>query len=124
MTDEADFFRSRLDQMIDLRHPMAVLAYRMPWQEIEASIANAFGKQVRAGKKIENQDLFGTVAGVVGGGVSPAGRPRVLIRLIASLLYLRHACSGGFNFEPRGMRHNHSKVVQWITSARKSAARP
>ena len=25
----ADFFRSRLDQMIDLRHPLAVLATRL-----------------------------------------------------------------------------------------------
>jgi IS5 family transposase len=41
MTDAADFFRSRLDQMIDLRHPLAVLASRMPWQEIEASIVLA-----------------------------------------------------------------------------------
>lgn len=30
-----DFFRSRIDHMIDLRHPLAVLASRMPWQEIE-----------------------------------------------------------------------------------------
>jgi hypothetical protein len=30
MTD--DFFRNRLDQMIDLRHPIAVLANRMPWR--------------------------------------------------------------------------------------------
>jgi hypothetical protein len=30
----ADFFRNRLDQMIDLRHPLADLANRMPWQEI------------------------------------------------------------------------------------------
>jgi IS5 family transposase len=37
MTD--DFFRNRLDQMIDLRHPLAVLANRMPWQEIGASLA-------------------------------------------------------------------------------------
>ena len=36
MTD--DFFHNRLDQMTDLRHPLAVLANRMPWQEIEASI--------------------------------------------------------------------------------------
>lgn len=26
-----DFFRARIDQMIDLRHPLAVLASRMPW---------------------------------------------------------------------------------------------
>ncbi len=34
MTDTADFFRSRLDQMTDLCHPLAVLASRMPWQEL------------------------------------------------------------------------------------------
>ena len=31
-----DFFRARLDSMIDMRHPLAVLATRMPWGEIEA----------------------------------------------------------------------------------------
>ena len=35
----ADFFRSRLDQMIDLRHPLAVLATRLPWAVIEAAVA-------------------------------------------------------------------------------------
>ena len=34
MSETADFFRSRLDQMIDLRRPLAVLASRMPRQEI------------------------------------------------------------------------------------------
>ena len=28
----ADFFRARLDHMIDLRHELAVLTSRMPWQ--------------------------------------------------------------------------------------------
>ena len=37
MSMTEDFFRNRLDQLIDLRHPLAVLANRMPWQEIEAS---------------------------------------------------------------------------------------
>ena len=41
-----DFFRNRLDQMIDLRHPLAVLANRMPWQEIEASLAQRWARQV------------------------------------------------------------------------------
>jgi hypothetical protein len=53
-----DFFRNRLDQMIDLRHPLAVLANRMPWQEIEASLAQRWARQVKAGKKIEDLDLF------------------------------------------------------------------
>ena len=52
-----DFFRSRLDHMIDLRHPLAVLASRMPWQEIEASLAHRFARQVRTGKQIEDSGL-------------------------------------------------------------------
>ena len=34
-----DFFRSRLDQMIDLLHPLVVLATRLPWAAIEAAVA-------------------------------------------------------------------------------------
>ena len=34
-----DFFRARLENMIDLRHPLAVLARRMPWQTLEAVLA-------------------------------------------------------------------------------------
>lgn len=89
MTD--DFFRNRLDQMIDLRHPLAVLANRMPWQEIEASLAQRWARQVKAGKKVEDLDLFGPVSGVVGGGTSNAGRPRLPTRLMVALLYLKHA---------------------------------
>lgn len=47
-----DSFRNRLDLMIDLRHPLAVLANRIPWQEIEASPARRWARQVKAGKKI------------------------------------------------------------------------
>ena len=34
-----DFFRSRLDQMIDLQHPLAVLPTRLPWAVIKAAVA-------------------------------------------------------------------------------------
>jgi IS5 family transposase len=34
-----DFFRSRLDAMIDLRHPLAVLARQLPWDRIEQLLA-------------------------------------------------------------------------------------
>ena len=34
-----DFFRARLDGMVDMRHPLAVLASRMPWSQIEAALA-------------------------------------------------------------------------------------
>ena len=87
----ADFFRNRLDQMIDLRHPLAVLANRMPWQELEASLAHRFARQVRAGKRIEDMDLFGPSVSVVGSGVAAAGRPRLPTRLMVALLYLKHA---------------------------------
>ena len=33
-----DFFRARIDQMIDLRHPLAVLAQRLPWVELQAAL--------------------------------------------------------------------------------------
>ena len=42
-----DFFHSRLAQMIDLRHPLAVLAKRMPLQEIEAYFACSFARKPR-----------------------------------------------------------------------------
>ena len=77
--------------MIDLRHPLAVLANRMPWQEIEASLAQRWARQVKAGKKIEDLDLFGPVSAVAGGGVSDAGRPRLPTRLMVALLYLKLA---------------------------------
>lgn len=52
-------FRSRLEQMIDLRHPLAVLARRIPWAQIEAALAPAFARRDRAGQLVEGEDLFG-----------------------------------------------------------------
>ena len=70
---------------------LAILANRMPWQEIEASLAHRFARQVRSGKKIENMDMFGATQVVAGAGVSNAGRTSLLTRLMVSLLYLKHA---------------------------------
>lgn len=86
-----DFFRNRFDPKIDLRHPMAVLVNRMPWQETEASLAQRWTRQVKAGKKIEDLALLGPVSAVASGGVSNAGRPRLPNRLMVALLYLKHA---------------------------------
>lgn len=109
MSATDDFFRSRLDQMIDLRHPLAVLANRMPWQEIEASIAHRFARQARAGKKIEQVDLFGPSSAVLGAGVSKAGRPRLALRLMVSLLYLKHA----FNESDEGVVQRWGETPTW-----------
>ena len=85
-----DFFRSRLDQMIDLRKPLAVLATHIPWQELEAAVAHRFARTVRAGKQVVDIDLFGPTVAVTGGAPSQAGRPRLPMRLMISLLYLKH----------------------------------
>ena len=63
--------------MLDLRHPLAVLANRMPWQEIEASLAQRWARQPKAGKKIEGLDSFGPVSDVAGGGTSLSLAARV-----------------------------------------------
>ncbi len=86
-----DFFRARLDQMIDLRHPLAVLASRMPWSQIEASLAPVFAHRDRKGRLSEGADMFGPALAVAGAGISNAGRPRLPIRLMVALLYLKHA---------------------------------
>ena len=104
-----DFFRSRIDQMIDLRHPLAVLASHMPWQEIEASLAHHFARKVRAGKVVEVDDLFGSHTAVAGGGLSNARRPRLPIRLMVSLLYLKYA----FNESDEGVVERWSETPTW-----------
>src|SRR5258708_19239710 len=85
------FFRSRLDAMIDLRHPLAVLATRIPWVSIEAALAPVFERRAREGRLSEDVDLFGVVPALAGVGVSSAGRPRLPSRLMVGLLYLNHA---------------------------------
>ena len=86
-----DFFRARLDSMIDMQHPLAVLATRMPWAQIEASLAPMLAHRDRQGRTVQDVDLFGPTVEVVGGGISNRGRPRLPVRLMVSLLYLKHA---------------------------------
>lgn len=104
-----DFFRARLETMIDLRQPLAVLARRMPWAEIETVLAPALSHRDRKGRQVEGADLFGTTAQFVGGGVSAAGRPRLPIRLMVSLLYLKHA----FNLSDEELVERWAENVQW-----------
>src|SRR5476649_1415736 len=86
-----DFFRSRLDAMIDLRHPLAVLANRIPWSSIEATLTPMFERRAREGRMSAEVDLFGVTPKLAGAGVSAAGRPRLSVRLMVGLLYLKHA---------------------------------
>lgn len=104
-----DFPRSRLDQMIDLRKPLAVLATHIPWQELETSVAHRFARQVCTDKRIADVDLFGPTVAVVGGAISNAGRPRLPMRLMISLLYLKHT----FNESDEGVCERWSETPVW-----------
>jgi len=104
-----DFFRCRIDAMIDLRDPLAVLAARLPWDQIEASLAPKFEHLDRAGQSIEDHDLLGRTEVVVGAGLSNAGRPKLPIRLMASLLYLKHS----FNLSDEQVAARWSENVLW-----------
>ena len=103
-----DFFRSRSDHMIDLRHPLAVLASRMPWQQIEASVAGVFSRKGRTGQALPDLDLFGEQAQRVA-SPSNAGRPRVPLRVMISLLYLKHA----FNESDEGVLERWGQTPTW-----------
>lgn len=63
-----DLFRSRLDGQVDLRHPLIRLAQRMPWAALEDALQDTLPPAPVAG-----------------------GRPALPVRLMAGLLYLKHA---------------------------------
>ena len=101
--ETADFFRARIDAMINLSDPLAVLARQLPWEQIEAAMLVKFEREDRAGRVLEGQDMFGDTHVLEGAGVSSAGRPKLPIRLMASLLYLKHS----FNLSDEEL------VVRW-----------
>jgi IS5 family transposase len=86
-----DFFRARLQSMIDLSHPLALLATRLPWPAIETALAAKFAREERPAKSETTDGLFGAGTVEFGGGVSAAGRPRLSIRLMAGLRYLKNS---------------------------------
>ena len=95
--------------MIDLRHPLVVLTGRLPWSQIEAALAPAFARKNRLGRVMPGGDLFGTTLEISGAGISAAGRPRLPIRLMAALLYLKHA----FNLSDEELVARWSENVVW-----------
>lgn len=103
-----DFFRLRIDHMIDLRHPLAVLASRMPWQEIEAAVAHILFCKGRAGVAMPDLDLFGEQVQRTP-KASAAGRPRIPLRVMISLLYLKHA----FNESDEGVVERWRDTPRW-----------
>lgn len=94
--------------MIDLRHPRAVLASRMPWLEIEARVAQVFSRKGRAGVAMPDLDLFSERVQRVAKPRN-AGRARVPLRTMIALLYLKHA----FNESDERVVERGSETPTW-----------
>jgi transposase, IS5 family len=110
MTATADFFRARLDGMVDHRHPLVVLSRTLPWAAIEQALAPHFARQARPRlPKRVTQDLLGEHEVEFGNGISNAGRPRLSIRLMASLQYLKNS----FNLSDEELVQRWSENVVW-----------
>ena len=126
--------------MIDLRHSLAVLASRMPWQQVEVSVAHLFFRRARTGDALPDLDLFGEAPAPVARKPN-AVRSRVPLRtMIALLLYLKRAfglsdeavverwsdspnfqfCSGQAYFGPR-LPCDATSLVKALTKARRIA---
>ena len=108
MTD--DFFRSRLDQMIDSKHPLTVLASRLPWDKMELAAAPQFAHKERPLKQSdETIDLAGAVVTISGGTASNAGRPRLALRLMIALTLLKNS----FDLSDEELVQRFAENVYW-----------
>lgn len=56
-----------------------------------AVLIPCFARQDHKGRPVDGSDLFGPTWLVAGAGVSNAGQPRLPMRLMVGLLYLKHA---------------------------------
>ena len=106
-----DFFRARLDGMVDPRHPLVVLTGRLPWAQIEQVLAPHFERKARTPGTVTAQDMLGEHAVEFGGGIGigSGGRPRLPVRLMASLLYLKNS----FNLSDEELVSRWSESVVW-----------
>ena len=104
-----DFFRARLDGMVDPRHPLVVLTSRLQWTQIEQVLAPHFARKAVPTSTAIAYDMLGEHQVEFGGGVSTAGRPRLPIRLMASLLYLKNS----FNLSDEELVARWSENVVW-----------
>jgi IS5 family transposase len=105
-----DFFRARLDGMVDPRHPLVVLTGRLAWAQIEQVLAPHFERKARTPGTAVAQDMLGEHEVEFGGGVGRGGRPRLPIRLMASLLYLKNS----FNLSDEELVTRWSENVVWV----------
>lgn len=85
-----NFFRARLNQMIDLQTPLALLAKHLPWDAIEARITPLLSHKNRSGYLKHLLDLLGFHQQLVAAGTCATARIRLSVRLMVSLLYSKY----------------------------------
>lgn len=68
-----------------------------------------FARKNRQDHAEVDSDLFGTSRQIAGVGISAAGRPRLPVRLMAALLYFKHA----FNLSDEELVARNSENVVW-----------
>ena len=110
MTD--DFLRSRIDQMIDFSHPLAVLASRLPWAAMLAGVAPYLAhKELPVQHIAQAPDLLlaGPSFRIQGGQVSAAGRPRLSPRLMVALTLLKNS----FDLSDEELVERFAENVYW-----------
>ena len=108
MTD--DFFRSRLDQMIEHIHPLVVLASHLPWEKMQSSVAPLFAHKERLLQHSEEpSDLAGPVVRISGGKASNAGRPRLGMRLMIAPNLLKNS----FDLSDEELVQRFAENVYW-----------
>jgi IS5 family transposase len=81
----------------------------MPLGQMEAALSPALAHRNRAGVVNEAAGLFASSTQLAGARVSPAGPPQLSIRLMASLLYLKHA----FDLSDEALLERWAENVVW-----------
>ena len=108
-----DFFQGRLDTLIDPNHELAILSTRLPWAQLEAALAPLLQKKQRpiiVATDTRSGLLFEPhVPALPGTAISPAGRPRHAIRLMCSLIFLKHK----YNFSDEALCAHWAENIYW-----------
>ncbi len=130
-----DFFRSRIDAMIDLRHPLAALAAVLPWADLERRLGAQLEEQGRAERRAQGSmrtpvapspcssaqaDWIGAQDAALDGGLpwalgvqlrspSAAGRPRLNLRLMLALTLLKNS----YNLSDEALVERFAENVYW-----------
>lgn len=86
-----------------------MLATGLSWSQIEEALARRFGHESGGGEVLRSENMFGSIENLVGAVCSNTGRPKLPIRLMASLLFLMHS----FNLSDEELVVRCSESVLW-----------